>query len=168
MEKGTVSNADLQIILVWPELCLRGKDSLRLCWTHFLPLEIVYWEVWPFLPETNTSVQKLSVNPLGFPDLIISKTNEPNAFVGHLTSSLIITMLPAWVLKRKEWVTLLDFTLERYINTWNTKTKNQYRKKPFLWLTGSVGMVSFANFAAHLAKPLVQLEEISISKLIRV
>ena len=52
MGKGTASNADIQIILVWPELCQRKREGFQpLHWTHFLPVESVSWKVSPSLSQ---------------------------------------------------------------------------------------------------------------------
>lgn len=74
MGKGTASKADLQIMLVWPELCLRGKDSCpSIDGTHFLPLGVGSCKCQLF--------RKLHANSPESPHLIISKTSEPKTFV---------------------------------------------------------------------------------------
>lgn len=71
---------------------------------HTSFLSSVSWKVYPSLPETNASVQKLSINPPGLPNPIISETNEPKTFVGHVPTYLFMYHLAAHLSAQKKRV----------------------------------------------------------------
>lgn len=115
-------------------------------------------ESWAFPSRNKCQRLKTEHPPYRILPLIISKINDPEAFVDHLPTSLTIT-------RRKGWFLLLDSAWGGHGNT-KTRWKSVWHANSFLWLTGWVGRGSFVNLATHAAKPLAQLEEVSISKLI--